>query len=139
MRFIENKFSKSAKNKITATAITLLLTLSIAAAFVPSANALYPTLVTNHFSYIYCSVGGDVVGTGQQLLLVYWTADIPPDVGEIDGLVPSPEHRDSFSGVSFNVTDPDGITTNIPLPLSDPVGGGYYLYTPTKVGIYTVV
>jgi hypothetical protein len=139
MQFIKNRMSKSAKNKITATAITLLLTLSIAAAFVPSANALYPTLVTNHFSYVYCSVGGDVVGVGQSILLVQWTADIPPDVGEIDGLVPSPEHRDSWSGLSFNVTDPDGITTNIPIGISDPVGGGYHLYTPTKVGIYTVV
>ena len=139
MLFIENKFSKSVRNKTTTALIALLLILSIAAAFVPSANALYPTLVTNHFSYVYCSVSGNVIGIGQQILLVQWTADLPPDIGETDGVVPSPEHRATWSGQSFNITDPDGITTNIPIGISDPVGGGYYAYTPTKLGIYTVL
>ncbi len=132
---------KFAKNKTTATAITILLLVSMASAlaFAPSANALGPTVVNTYMSYMYCSVGSSVVGVGQQIILVYWTADIPPDIGETDGIIQSYLNRASWSGVSFNITDPDGITTNHPLPLSDSVGGGYLSYTPTKVGTYTVV
>jgi hypothetical protein len=131
-------------NKITATAIALLLMLSMITAIgllspVGALNPTTPILVTEHFSFVYCSVGSNVVGKGQQILLVTWTADIPPDVGETDGLITSVFNRASWSGMSFNVTDPDGITTNIPLGPSDSVGGGYYAYTPTKVGTYTVV
>jgi hypothetical protein len=130
-------------NKITATAIALLLLLSMITAIglLSPASALAPNspVVTQWHSFVYCSVGSNVVGKGQQILLVTWTADIPPDVGETDGLIPSVFNRASWSGMSFNVTDPDGITTNIPLGPSDSVGGGYAAYTPTKVGTYTVV
>ena len=143
MLFLDNKISKSARNKITATTITMLLMLSMAGAlaFIPPTSALAPNSpnISRYFEYSYCSVGSNVVGVGQQILLVLWTADIPPDVGEIDGLIQTPEHRDSWYGQQFNVTDPNGVTTTITLGYSDPVGGGYSLYTPTVVGTYTVI
>ncbi len=136
--------TKFSRNKITATAIALLLMLSMITAIglLSPASALNPTtpiLVTEHFSFVYCSVGSNVVGKGQQILLVTWTADIPPDVGETDGLITAPLNRAYWAGMSFNVTDPNGVTTNYPIGLSDPVGGGYVAYTPTTVGTYTVV
>jgi uncharacterized membrane protein YkgB len=137
----KSKTAKFSRNKITATAIAMLLMLFMASAlaFTPSADALLAPVVTEHTSFMYCSVGSNLVGVGQQIILVYWTADIPPDIGETDGIVSSYLNRASWSGVSFNVTDPDGITTNYLVGESDSVGGGYLSYTPEKVGTYTVV
>jgi hypothetical protein len=137
MMSFTKKTAKFSRNKITATAIALLLMLSMTASLVllPPANAA----VRSHFSYMYVSTGSNVVGVGQQVLLVYWTADIPPDIGEISGAVSGNLNRASWSGCSFNVTTPEGVTTNYPMGQSDPVGGGYMLYTPTTVGTYTVI
>jgi outer membrane protein assembly factor BamB len=141
--FMMNNASKFSRNKITATAIALLLILSMITAIglLSPTAALAPTspVVNTYYENSYCSVGSNVVGVGQQILLVLWTADIPPDIGETDGLVQTPEHRDAWYGQQFNVTDPDGITETITLGYSDPVGGGYYAYTPEKVGTYTVI
>ena len=114
-----NKASKFSRNKIMATSIAILLLLSMAGAlaFAPT-SALNPPVVTTHYSFTYVSVGGNVVGVGQQILLVLWTADIPPDIGETDGILQTPEHRASWTGQQFNVTDPDGITTNLPIGAS---------------------
>ncbi len=135
------KTSKFSRDKIMAISIMAILLLSLAGAlaFTPSANALNPTVVTTHYSFTYVSVGGNVVGVGQQILLVLWTADMPPDVGETNALFASSEGRAAWTGQQFNITDPDGITTTITLGPSDPVGGGYYAFTPTKVGTYSVV
>jgi hypothetical protein len=123
-----------------ATSITIILLLSMAGAlaFAP-ANALNPTVVTTHYSFTYVSVGSNVVGVGQSILLVLWTADMPPDIGETNAIIASSENRAAWTGQQFNITDPDGITTTVTLGPSDPVGGGYHLYTPTKVGTYSVV
>jgi hypothetical protein len=132
---LTKKTAKFSRNKITATAIALLLMLSITGSFVllPPVNAA----ITYHTSYIYVEVAPNLVGVGQQVLLVLWPADLPPDIGEQAGLVPG--GRAAYYGESFNVTTPDGTTTNYPLGKSDPVGGGYYTYTPTEVGTYTVI
>jgi len=129
------------RNKILATAIIILLIVSLAELTFAYAATAYPPVITNHFSYVYASVGSNVVGLGQQILLVQWTADIPPDIGETDFVLASTNglNRASWDGLSFNITAPDGTTTNVPLGPSDPVGGGYYLYTPQTVGTYTVV
>jgi len=140
---LTNKTAKFSRNKITATAILLLLLLSMVASItlLQTASGLLPPLITYHYSYTYCSVGSNVVGLSQQILFVCWTADMPPDIGETDGLIVAPngENRASWYSQSFNVTAPDGTTTNIPLGPSDPVGGGYTEFTPTQTGTYTVV
>ena len=111
------KTSKFSRNKIMAISIMAILLLSMAGAlaFTPSANALNPTVVTTHYSFTYVSVGGNVVGVGQQILLVLWTADMPPDIGETNALIASSENRAAWTGQQFNITDPDGITTTITL------------------------
>ena len=81
------KPSKFSRDKIMAISIMAILLLAMAGAlaFTPSAKALGAPVVTTHYSFTYVSVGGSVVGQGQQILLVLWTADIPPDIGETDG------------------------------------------------------
>jgi len=119
------------KSKFAIT-IALFLSLTIAVSSValfPSANA-----VNTYKGAVYVSVSPDVIGVNQAVLLVMWTADIPPDTGEI-----ATGGRAHWVNVGFYVTDPDGTTETITIPESDPVGGGYYSYTPTMVGTYTVV
>jgi hypothetical protein len=118
------------KNK-SAITIALFLALTIAI----SSVALFPTAnaVDTYVSAVYVSVSPDVIGVNQQVLLVMWTADMPPDVGEI-----ATGGRAHWSNVGFIVTDPEGNNETITIPESDPVGGAYYSYIPTMVGTYTV-
>ncbi len=132
----KNQTAIISKNKISATAIILLLIASMAGAlvFVPSASAAnaYPTVVTLHYSYVYCSVASNVIGVGQDQIFAYWTADMPPDTGETDAVLPGAFGRAMWTGVSFNLTTPSGVTTNIPVPSKqqDSIGGGYFIYSP---------
>jgi membrane protein YdbS with pleckstrin-like domain len=60
-------------------ALFLILTITVSSiALFPTANA-----VDTYASAVYVSVSPDVIGVNQQILLVMWTADIPPDTGEI--------------------------------------------------------
>jgi len=81
-----NRTAKFSKNKISATAIILLLIASMAGTlvFVPTASAdtAYETRVTLHYSYMYCSVASNLIGIGQDQIFAYWTADMPPDTGK---------------------------------------------------------
>jgi len=126
---------KIARSKTTATTIALLLTLTIAATLValPTVNAPY------YHSLIYVSVSRDVIGVNQEMLLVMWTADIPPDIGETAGSVSGVAvQRAGWDGITFTVTKPDNTTQNLALGRTDPVGGGYLRYIPTTVGTYYV-
>jgi hypothetical protein len=125
---------KMSKNK-TAIAITLFLIATIAVtliAFSPMANAAeyYYT------SYVYCAVTPDLVGVNQEVVLVMWTADMPPDIGEISGEVAG--GRAAWYDVGFYLTDPQGNTETLTIDKTDPVGGGFIVYTPDQVGTYTV-
>jgi surface polysaccharide O-acyltransferase-like enzyme len=78
---------KLSTKKAKATAISFVTLLTISAmivAFSPTANAA----VTTYYSYVYCSVGNSVIGINQPQLLIWWTADMPPDIGEISGTAP---------------------------------------------------
>jgi hypothetical protein len=123
-----------AKNK-TAIAIALFLLATITVtlvAFSPMVNAAeyYYT------SYVYCAVTPDHFGVNQEVVLVMWTADMPPDIGEISGAVEG--GRAAWYGVGFYLTDPQGNTETLTIDKTDPVGGGYVIYTPDQVGTYTV-
>ncbi len=127
--------------KTCAATIALLLMFSIASTILlTSAEDAYSTLVVNHKTFMYCSVGSSLLGLGQNQILVYWTADLPPDVGETDGVISGAFNRASWKDVSFNVTSPNGESTIIAIPLgqSDSVGGGYALYQPAETGKYIV-
>jgi len=126
---------KKLKNKSKLSAITFVLMLTFAATlvtFLPTVNAA----VNYYTSYVYCSVGNSVIGVNQQVLLVMWTADLPPDIGEIAGTVPGGRAR--WYNVGWYVTDPEGNKETITIAQTDPVGGGYVNYTPDKIGEYTV-
>ena len=123
------------KTKIKTATIMLILTLTIAATlvtFVPTINAA----VIHYNSYVYCNVGNSVIGVNQQVLFVMWTADMPPDIGELAGTVPG--GRAAWYNIGFYVTDPEGIKETLTIAKTDPVGGGWISYTPTKIGTYTV-
>jgi hypothetical protein len=124
---------KIARNKTTATAIALFLMLTIAGtliAVLPTANAA----VTNYNTYVYVGASPNPVGVNQQVLLVMWTAQIPPDIGEQTGLIPG--GRAAWYNVAINVTKPDGTTETLVIAKTDPVGGSYVAYVPTTVGTY---
>ena len=87
---------------------------------------------------VYCFVQ-PVAAIGQQMFMVFWTESMPPDIGETAGTVSAPSSRAGWYGVSFTITKPDGTTDTYTHPYSDPVGGGYYLYTPNQIGEYSVV
>ena len=86
----------------------------------------------NFTSYVYVgtSAGPRGVGVGQNMLLVAWTADMPPDTGEISGVVASPNGRAGWYGMQIQVWDPDNETEILDMPYSDPVGANYISYTP---------
>ena len=68
------------------------------------------------------------------MLLLTWTADIPPDIGEQDGLIPG--GRAAWYDITIEVTNPDGTTQTLTLARTDPVGSGYINYVPDQVGTY---
>ena len=120
------------------TLIAMFLMLSFAIPYIelPTANAA----TNNYTSYVYVSTsaGARGVGVGQNMLLVAWTADMPPDTGEISGVVASPNGRAGWYGMKIQVWDPDNETKILDMPYSDPVGANYITYTPEKAGTYRV-
>jgi hypothetical protein len=126
MKILQNK------TKATAISFVLVLTIAISLTFLPTVNAE----VINYTSYVYCSVSPNVIGVGQQMLLVMWTAEMPPDIGEIAGTAPG--GRAAWYDVGFYVTDPEGNKETITIAKSDPVGSGWVNYTPNKIGTYTI-
>jgi hypothetical protein len=91
-------------------------------------------------SYVYVATGtGDRPTTlGDSVLLVAWTADMPPDIGELSGVVQSPTGRAGWYDMQIKVWDPNNNTEILNMPYSDPVGANYVSYTPTEVGTYQI-
>ena len=126
-----------AKNKTAILMIALFLLSTVAVVVqIPDANAATNT----YTSYVYVATGtGDrPTQVNTPLLIVAWTADMPPDTGEILGVVSSPTGRAGWAGMQIIVTDPDGNTETLEMPFSDPVGANYIQYTPTMVGTYQI-
>jgi len=107
-----------------AIAITLFLTLTIAAAFseVPNASA------TDLPVYAYVTVSPNPVGVGQSTLVVAWLDRIP--------LLHSDNSHTAWEDFTIEVTTPDGTETIGPID-SDALGSTYFTYTPDTVGTYT--
>src|SRR5665647_682843 len=124
-------------NKPSTISIALILMISMFASLVvlPTINA---QTINTYTTYLYVGTNAKLVGLGQNVLLVYWTKDIPPDIGETAGTVPSPTTRAGWDGVTLIVTKPDGTNQTIAMPRSDPVGGGYNSYTPDQTGTYSL-
>jgi outer membrane protein assembly factor BamB len=129
---------KILKNKTKISAITFILMLTISAVIValPQVNAATKNFHT--WVYVATGAGNRKVGLGESVLLVTWTADMPPDTGEASGVVPSPSGRAGWHGMQIKVWEPDNATTILDMPYSDPVGANYIMYNPTKIGTYQV-
>ena len=127
---------KISKNKTMASLIALFLTLSIAFTLValPTVNA---AIDRTYLTFMYVTAQ-PVTGVNQPMFLVYWTDRIPQDIGESAGYVTSPSGRCGWYDIKLIVTKPSGTIEPINMPYSDPVGGGYILYTPTEIGTYSV-
>ena len=124
----------AAKTRATLTTLFLALTVATSLVALPIVNAV----VNINYTHLYAAVSPQVVGVNQQVLLVCWTDNIPPDIGEQSGAVPSPTGRAGWDGVTLTVTKPDGSNETIALRRSDPVGSNWVLYTPSQVGTYYV-
>jgi hypothetical protein len=116
-------------NKQILSLIAVLLLLATAVQM----TALPTDAQTYYNSYVYVAVNNAKVGVGQQLIIITWSADMPP-IG--------PGESQAFRGwlnMAVTITDPDNENTTVTIPLSDPIGSGYVPYVPEKVGTYTVV
>ena len=113
------------KNKSKATAIAFVLLLTLTATFI----ALPLVTAAEVPRYTYIALQNNVLGVGQTLVIQVWSNAVPPTARGAAG------DRWEFY---VDVTTPSGDTTLGPI-ISDPVGGGWTVYTPTEVGEYTFV
>jgi outer membrane protein assembly factor BamB len=121
--------AKFSRNKISATVIAIFLMLSMTTSLVllPTTNAHTPPYAYTTFCYV--APTPPTIGVGQQMLIVWWLNAIPPTAAGATG--------DRWH-VSMNVIKPDGTNETLGPETSDPVGGGYFTYTPTETGTYTI-
>jgi hypothetical protein len=126
---LSTKYAKTAKNK-TAGAIALFLMATIALTLValPTANAHYPAWEIP--TWMYCTATPNPVGVNQQITIIYWCNWIPPTANG--------EYGDRWT-FTLDITKPNGDKQTVGPITSDPIGGGYYPYTPDQVGNYTFV
>jgi hypothetical protein len=116
------------KSKLSAIAFVLILTFSAIIAALPLVSAHDPPLEIPNWAYM--SVTNNPIGVNQQLGIIFWTNSVPPTAVGAYG--------DRWTWL-IEVTKPDGSTDTIGPITSDPIGGGYALYTPTELGTYTFV
>ena len=135
----EKKKLNYAKNKAIMSVITVFLMLSVAVSFIAILPQVDAQTVTTTRSFIFVGVSPKVVGVGQEVIIVTWTSDMPPDVGETDGTIASPNGRAAWNNpITVTVTKPDGSNETVTMPRTDPVGATWYQYVPQDVGTYTL-
>ncbi len=121
------------RNKKLIALIAIIIMVTILA-LETAPNISVNAAVNIYKSYPYVSVAMSTIGIGQTEVLVFWTADMPVDIGEIT----SQSGRAAWYNVEFIVTDPDGQNKTIVIPISDAIGGGWTNYVPETVGVYSV-
>ena len=122
-----SKLSKLSCRTLSALALTLLMTASGIMASIPLAAAHTPPWTIQTYSYIVASP--NPVGVGQDVFVVFWVDWVPPGAGGIGG--------DRWRNLNIQITKPDGTKQNLGPFTSDPIGGGFTLYKPDQVGVYT--
>ena len=124
------------RGKQAYSAIVLFLVLTIAISFIiclPTVNAQEPQQSP---SWIYLSAVPNPVGVGQSMLFVVWTQAVPPITPEDKTLTVT--GRPAWTGITLTLTKPDGTKQTIAMPVTDPIGGTWYSYTPDAIGTYSV-
>jgi len=121
---------KILKNRSKISAITFVLVLTFSAILVafPTVVAHDPPWTVPIWAYI--SAAYNPIGINQQTIIVFWPNMIPPTAQGTYG--------DRWTW-NVEVTKPDGTKETHGPFTSDPIGGGYILYTPDQVGTYTFV
>jgi hypothetical protein len=103
---------------------------------VTDASDIPPTVSTIPV-YLYVATAPDTIGVGQNVLLYMWTNEVPPDIGEESGAIPSPSGRQSWrQGIYMVVTKPDGTNQTFTIAESDPIGAAYVVFSPEQTGTY---
>jgi outer membrane protein assembly factor BamB len=120
----------SLKNRKLATMATLIMVLSIAATLfaLPTTNAHDPP--SNVPTWAYISASPNPVGVGQTVLIVFWINEVPATSQGLGG--------DRWRNLTVDITKPDGTKETLGPFTSDPIGGGYAMYTPDSIGTYTL-
>jgi len=121
------KENLSFKNKALAVTIILMLTATTVFTVIPSAFAA--TKMVETFSFI--AVAPDPVGVGQDLLVTYRLDKVSPNAGALGA-------GTMFTGFSVKITKPDGTVFTKTGLSTDPTSNGWFLYTPTAAGQYTL-
>ena len=121
--------------KVTTIALVLVLTLSALVTVFPIVAA---QTVEDLSLHIFVSAQ-PVVGVNQEMFIVYWTDQIPQDIGEESGQVQSSSGRAGWYDITLRITQPDGTEQSFEMPYTDPIGGGYFKYAPSQVGDYSVI
>ena len=121
------------KTKMRIATIGLVLMLSFAASLVVLTTVSAQD-VSEIETLIYVAPQ-PVTGVGQQMFIVYWTDKMPDPATDEEVAAGK---RGGWYGVTLTITKPDNSEVIVDMPKSDPVGGGYTLYTPDQIGDYSV-
>ncbi len=122
---MSNRFSKA---KIALVTLFLLLTMTVAIFAVPASAHDPPWNIPTN---AYITAAPDPIGVNQPVSLIYWLDIVPPTAAGVGG--------DRWANLTISVTTPDGSKETLGPFVSDPVGGGYAIYTPTQTGTYKFV
>jgi hypothetical protein len=114
------------KNKNSMIAIILISAMIASSIFAILPTDTAQTQTVQKFpTFIYGAVAPNPVGLTQPVTIVAWTAEMPPDIGEIAGTVTSPSTRAGWYGITVEITNPDNVVEKISLPYTDPVGNAW--------------
>ena len=117
------------KKKTASIALILMLTFSATILTLPIVSGHDPPWEVP--TWCYSSIAApNPIGVNQQVVVIFWINAIPPTAHGAAG------DRWKFN---LRITTPGGSEDIVGPITSDPVGGGWALYTPTEVGTYTIV
>jgi hypothetical protein len=122
---MKNFFDKTKTASIT---LILMLTISAIILALPTVTAHDPPREIQ--VYRYAVVRPNPVGVGQEALVMFWPNMVPPTAVSAYG--------DRYTW-NVEITKPDGTKQTLGPYTSDPVGGGWAIFTPDQLGTYTIV
>jgi hypothetical protein len=121
---------KKPSNKLKTTSVTLILVLafSVTILALPMVSAHDPAWEIPCIAYSVARP--NPIGINQEVLIIFWPNFYPATAVGAWG--------DRYTW-TVDVTSPSGNKVTLGPITSDPVGGGYAMFTPTEIGTYTIV